>query len=197
MNIFKITHQYSQDTEDDRWIKSSMSFIDLWNHIKILQNITWDIDTSHDFTEDDTVVIMTKFFGARAIDPDDKKIEDELCEEGYYTIDLYVCWESGYYDDNGKNSISRLETDKMFEKYTFYKHGLYSAMLSRFLEQHKFGEGCVGAYESLLLDNKVWDVISREGIYDKDKFLAEQKTRPEFIKKYDFELELLAKKGGN
>lgn len=31
MNIFKITHQYSQGPEDDRWIKSSMPFIGMWN----------------------------------------------------------------------------------------------------------------------------------------------------------------------
>jgi hypothetical protein len=60
-------------------------------------------------------------------------------------------------------------------------------MLTKFLEQHNLGEGDTYAHESLLIDNKIWDVLFKEGVYDREKFIAEQKTRPEFVKKYELE----------
>ena len=193
LNNFLITHSYSFP-ELERCLQSPMSFIEMWNHIKILQNITWDIDSSHGLYEDDTVFLMSKFFGAKLIDPTSKDIIEELKEDGYYEIDLYGNWESGYANDRGGRSIPRDQTDAMMEKYNFYKQGLYSAMLSKFLEQHNFGEGETCVYESVLMNNKIWNVLFQEGVYDRDKFMAEQKARPEFMIKYDSELHRLAEK---
>ena len=75
----------------------------------------------------------------------------------------------------------------MIEKYNIYKPGLYSAMLARFLEQHEFGEGGVGAWESILMDNKVWEVLFQEGVYDREKFIAQQNTRAEYLEKCNWE----------
>lgn len=183
MNIFKITHYYSSPDQAE-WMQSPMSFIEMWNHIKILQNITWDIDSSHNVNEGDAVFIMSKFFGAEVISRDSKSI---LTEE-YYEIDLYENWELGYLADDG-SLISRIETDGMFEKYNFYRHGLYSAMLSKILEQHPFGAGDVSAQDSLLMDTEVWETLLKEGVYDRAKFLAEQKLRPFFVEKYEIQLE--------
>lgn len=180
IKIFKITHTYSTD-EQARYLQSNMGFIDMWNHIKILQNIAWDIDSSHGFYEDDTAYIMAKFFGAKLIKP--TKTQKSNC----WSLDLYENWEGGYANDRGGRSIPRDKTDVMMEKYNFYKQGLYSAMLSKFLEQHHFGEGDTAAHESLLMDNKVWDVLFKEGVYDREKFIAEQKIRLEFIEKYNLE----------
>jgi hypothetical protein len=180
IKIFKITHTYSTD-EQARYLQSNMGFVDMWNHVKILQNIAWDIDSSHGFYEDDTAYIMTKFFGAKLIIP--TKTQKSNC----WSLDLYENWEGGYANDRGGRSIPRDQTDAMMEKYNFYKQGIYSVMLTKFLEQHNLGEGDTYAHESLLIDNKIWDVLFKEGVYDREKFIAEQKTRPEFVKKYELE----------
>ena len=181
MNIFQIKHTYSCVSQQ-KFIQSNMSYIEMWNYIKMLQCISWDIDSSHGWYEDDTVDIMCKFFGAELIDPN----WDVLDEEGYYDIDLYDNWESGYLDDD-EGYIPRNKTNDMIKKYNIYRPGLYSAMLKRFLEQHRFGEGDVGAWESIFMDNEVWAVLFQEGIYAKDKFIAEQNARPEYIEKCNWE----------
>lgn len=186
MNVFKITHSYSSPDEA-KWLQSSMSFIEMWNHLKILQNITWDIDCSHDFTEDDAVFIMSKFFDAKIINQDAKN----PVPEEYHEIDLFESWEHGYLDDDN-NYISRAATDEMFDKYNFYKHGLYSAMLSKFLEQGSFAAYDVGYEDPVLMDTAVWEVLLQEGVYDRAKFLAEQKSRPDFVANYEIQLKRLA-----
>ncbi len=180
MNIFKIKHYYS-DPGQEKWLQSPMGFVEMWNHIKILQNMTWDIDTSHVWTEDDTVFIMSKFSSAQIITPTKTQKKDCM------VIDLYENWESYYVNDRGGRNIPRDQTDAMIEKYNIYKPGLYSAMLARFLEQHEFGEGGVGAWESILMDNKVWEVLFQEGVYDREKFIAQQNTRAEYLEKCNWE----------
>lgn len=179
MNIFKIKHFYSYSGRD-KWLQTPMGFTEVWNHIKILQNITWDIDSSHNWTEGDTVFIMSKFFGAQIINPTETQKQD--C----FVIDLYENWECGYIDNN-EEIISRSETAAIIKKYNIYRPGLYSAMLARFLEQHAFGEGDCGAWESIFMNNTVWEVLFQEGVYNREKFIAEQNTRAEYLHKCNLE----------
>lgn len=179
MNIFKIKHYYSYPGQE-KWLQSPMTFVEMWNHIKILQVITWDIDSSHLWDEDDTAFVMSKFFGAQIIYPTETQKHD--C----FIIDLYYNWERGYLDIDEKY-IPRNQTDAMIEKYNIYRPSLYSTMLARFLEQHAFGEGDVGAWESIFMDNQVWEVLFKEGVYDRAKFIAEQNIRPEYLEKCNWE----------
>ena len=180
MNLYKITHYYSF-AGNERYLQSPMGFVDMWNYIKILQNITWDIDSSHNLSEEDVVTIMAKFYDAQRISP--SKTQKKDCTK----IDLYENWESGYANERGGRTILRDQTEAMIEKYNFYKPGLYSFMLSLFLKEHEFGEGTVGANESIFCDNQVWEVLFLEGVYDRERFLAEQQIRPEYLEKCKWE----------
>lgn len=174
MNIYKISHYYSFAGRE-RYLQSLMGFVEMWNYIKILQHITWDIDSSHDLSEEDVVAIMTRFYDAKRISRPETQKNDCI------DIDLYENWEWGYAPEYGETAIQRDQTEAMIEKYNIYRPGLYSFMLSLFLKEHKFGEGTVGANESIFMDNKVWEVLFQEGVYDKENFIAEQQKRPEYI----------------